>query len=217
MAKMNDHEDQIAIEVIIDNSGSMAPFKGKTVDGINEFIKQLSTAILPAHLGVTLFDDVLRTSLIDGVSVADQPQIEYTDYDPRHGTENIAHSVIQALDTRLAPLKARQKVLVVMTDGLNTSPQMATAKALVTKRQSEGWLIIWLGVYVEAYEASYKPTLLQYAKNLGIPAGLTYAFPTEKIDKGMPLAAQVALRFICTNSSKASEFTDQERKVFSKG
>lgn len=209
-------DDAIFIELILDNSGSMNAFRQETVDGVNEFINQLSTSILPAKLGVTLFDDCIRSSLIDGVLVSDGPRLKYTQYNPLWGTENIARSVIQALDRRLAPVKARQKVLVVMTDGLNTSSAMDEAREKVAKRQAEGWLIIWLGVFIESMESRYKPLLLKYAKELGIPEGLTYAFPTEKIDKGMPLAAQAALRFIGSGDKKVAEFTEKERKVFGK-
>lgn len=206
-------EIQIAVEVIIDDSGSMNVIKGLVTKGVNEFINQLATAIYPARLGVSLFDDVLRTTLIDGVSVAELPQLKPDQYDPRWGTENIAHSVIQALDKRLLPLKARQKVLVVITDGLNKSSEMDKAKALITKRQSEGWLIIWLGVCMEGYEKPYMPLLLKYAKELGIPEGLTFALPCRKIDKAMPLAAQATLRFLGSGDSKMAEFTAAERKT----
>lgn len=209
--KDSDEKVAIAIEVIIDNSGSMQRISKKVVKGVNEFIAELASAVFPARLGVTLFDDVLRTSLIDGVSVAEAPRIQDDDYNPCHGTEDIAHSVIQGLEKRLAPVNAHQKVLVVVTDGLNRSAEMARAQALVAKRQAEGWLIIWLGVYVKEMKAQYKPLLLEYAKGLGIPEGMTFALATEKIDKVMPLAAHSALRFLGTGDSKAAEFTAKER------
>ena len=204
----------IAVEVIIDNSGSMRCIAGQVVEGINKFIEELSTAIFPARLGVTLFDDTLRKTLIDGVSVAEQPRVRRDDYNPDHGTENIAHSVIQALDERLAPVAADQKVLVVLTDGLNKSPEMARAKALIAKRRGEGWLIVWLGVYIKEYEHiyGYKKNLLAYAKGLGIPEGLTFALPTSKIREAMPLAASVTLRFF-NSGGKDAKFTDEERAI----
>lgn len=208
---MDEEKIAIAVEVIIDDSGSMNCIKGKVVRGVNEFIAQLATAIFPARLGVSLFDDVLRTTLIDGVSVAEGPRLKGDDYDPRYGTENIAHSVIQGLEKRLAPINAHQKVLVVVTDGLNSSSEMPKAKALIAKRRGEGWLIIWLGVYVEEMEKAYKPALLGYAAGLGIPAGLTFALPSQKIDRAMPLAANAALRFLDSNDSKDAEFTAEER------
>lgn len=206
----------LAVEVIIDNSGSMNCIKEQVVDGLNEFIVQLSAAIMPAQLSITLFDEKLRRSLIDGVMIYQNPRIKHRDYDPAHGTENIAHSVIQALNTRLAPVNARYKALVVVTDGLNTSSQMAEAKKLVAKRQSEGWLILWFGVYQPghgSYSEHCQQKLLEYAKNLGIPEGVTFAFDCRKIDKAMPVAAQATLRFGETGDTKEAAFTAKERAL----
>lgn len=211
---MSEEKAAIAVEVIIDNSGSMCICREQVVEGINRFIEELGTALFPARLGVTLFDTTLRRSLIDGVSVDEQPRIRIQDYNPDCGSENIAHSVILALNERLAPVNASQKVLVVLTDGLNSSPQMLAAEELIAKRMSEGWLIIWLGTYVKAYDRShgYKRHLLDYAKGLGIPEGLTFALPTEKINDAMPLAASVALRFFSSGGMDA-KFTPEERKI----
>ncbi len=217
MAEVKSEEPvAMAIEVIIDNSGSMGMCKDAVVEGLNEFIAQLATAILPAQLGVTLFDDVLRRSLVDGVMVSKGPRIPKGSYTPNHGTENIAHSVIQALETRLAPINARQKALVVVTDGLNSSPQMAAAKKLVTQRQREGWLILWFGVYSGyhrggGHEEHCKRQLYSYAEGLGIPKGVTFAFEDMKLNKAMPIAAQATLRFGATGDAEAAAFTDKER------
>ena len=213
---MAEEKITLAVEVIIDNSGSMNAIRGKVVDGVNEFLSNLTMSIFPARVGVTLFDDTLKDVLIDGVTVDREPRLKEDQYDPRWGTENIAHSVIQALDKRLAPINAYQKVLVVITDGLNSSPQMAAAKKLVRQRQSEGWLIIWLGVYMDygGYGAHCKKTLLDYARDLGIPEGLTFALESKKIDKAMPLAAMATLRFSGSGGdSKFAEFTPEERGV----
>lgn len=207
----------LAVEMIIDNSGSMQCIKGKVVKGVNKFIEELASAIFPVRLGVTLFDDILRTSLIDGISVSDAPRVKEDDYNPNWGTENIAHCVIQALDKRLAPVDALHKVLVVVTDGLNRSSDMDRAKALVAKRQSEGWLIIWFGVFIEEYEGrghGYKKMLLDYAKGLGIPEGVTFALGSKKIDKAVPLAASATFRFMGSGCDvEAAGFTKAEREL----
>lgn len=207
--------EAMAIEVIIDNSGSMSNCQEKVVDGLNEFIAQLATAIIPAQLSITLFDDTLKRTIVDKVCVSKAPRISYSQYQPDWGTENIAHSVYQGLE-KLATVKARQKALVVVTDGLNHSPQMATAKALVQKRQKEGWLIVWLGVYNEYGRGDYsrhKTMLRDYAKGLGIPVGVTFAFSDQKLDKGMPLAAAATLRFGATESVEEAAFTKEERAL----
>ena len=209
----------MAVEVIIDNSGSMCNCQSQVVAGLNGFIDQLATAILPAQLSITLFDDKLKRTLVDKVLVSQNPRILEHQYRPDHGTENIAHSVHQALEERLAPINARQKALVVVTDGLNISPEMAKARALVQKRQSEGWLIVWLGVYNEygtGRDYSYAiKKLKQYAKDLGIPDGLTFAFADKKLDKVMPLAAHATLRFGATNDAHEAAFTEEERALLS--
>lgn len=215
MGTTTDKPVAMAIEVIIDNSGSMGNCATEVVDGLNGFIAELATAILPAQLSITLFDDVLKRTLVDKVLVSKAPRIAYHQYQPNWGTENIAHSVIQALEERLAPINARQKALVVVTDGLNSSPQMARARELVKQRQKEGWLILWLGVYNDygggRDYSRYKDMLVKYAKDLGIPAGVTFAFSDKKLDKGVPLAARATLRFGATNDASEASFTDEER------
>lgn len=209
----------MAIEVIIDNSGSMQNCKEHVVNGLNKFIDQLATAILPAQLSITLFDDVLKRTLVDKVLVSKCPRIRFEQYNPNWGTENIAHSVILALNERLAPINARQKALVVLTDGENVSPQMSAAKALVEQRQREGWLILWLGVYND-FPGRSEPSrqhslerLKSYARGIGIPEGVTFAFSDQKLAKGIPAAAQATLRFGATNSVEEASFTAEERAL----
>lgn len=210
---MEDEEKPILyVEAIIDNSGSMGPCQGPIVDGVNKFIRELATGIIPAIVGVTLYDDNLRRSLIDRVSVAELPQMRHRDYDPDHGTENIAECIIQALNKRLATFDAHKKVLVVLTDGMNSSPQMAAAKALVAKRRKEGWLILWLGIYAEGSPAYCKSGLLDYARALGLPDEVVFALPHTKFEEAMPLAAKAALRFVGSKAgTKAGSFTPEER------
>ncbi len=216
---MKDEEKPVLyVEAIIDNSGSMHPCQGPIVDGVNKFISELATGIIPAIVGVTLYDDNLRRSLVDRVSVAELPQMHHDDYNPDHGTENIAECIIQALDKRLATFDAHKKVLVVLTDGMNHSPQMAKAKALVARRRAEGWLILWLGIYPDpGYpegRKAYRDGLVRYAHDLGLPDEVIFALPHTKFEEAMPLAAKAALRFVGSKAgSKAGSFTPAERKM----
>jgi hypothetical protein len=214
---MKQPEASMAIQVIIDNSGSMAAVREEVIKGVNEFIEQLTTGVQPALLTVTLFDDVLKKNIVKGVSIAERPRVKDADYDPNWGTENIAFCVIKGLE-RLAPQKAHRKVLVVVTDGLNVSSDMAEARELVAKRQSEGWLVLWFGIYEPKYAEvyGYKDRLASYAADLGIPKGVTFAFDCYKIDKAMPLAAKAALRFEATGSVEEAAFTDKERASIEK-
>jgi hypothetical protein len=215
---MKDEEKPILyVEAIIDNSGSMGPCQEPIVDGVNKFISELATGIIPAVVGVTLYDDNLRRSLIDRVSVAELPQMRHRDYNPDHGTENIAECIIQALDKRLATFDAHKKVLVVLTDGMNSSPQMEKAKRLVAKRREEGWLILWLGIYPDrstpAARAAPRAGLIRYANRRGLPDDVIFALPHTLFEEAMPLAAKAALRFVGSKEgSKAGTFTPEERK-----
>jgi hypothetical protein len=220
---MTDEEKPILyVEALIDNSGSMQSSKSQVVDGVNRFINELATGIIPAVVGVTLYDDNLRRSLIDRVSVADLPQLRHSQYEPMHGTENIAECVIQGLEKRMATFDAHKKVLVMMTDGQNTSPQMAKARALVAKRRAEGWLILWLGIYPDhkdshghergkEYNRHYQRALVTYAKELGLPDDVIFALPHTVFAEAMPLAAKAALRFVGSKGGKAGTFTPEER------
>lgn len=199
----------MAVEVIVDNSGSMQIIKADVVKGLNEFIAQLATALTPVTVGITLFGDTLRQTIIDGVPVYEMPRLRNTDYNPSLPTEDIAMSVIQGLEVRLAPIDAFQKVLVVITDGLNSSPSMNRAKAEIAKRQKEGWLILWLGA---DQSGGYNKAIMDdYARRLGIPDGLIFSFNASNFSKAMPLAAQAALRFSGLGDAKAAEFTKEER------
>ena len=213
------------VEAIIDNSGSMDPCKEPIVGGVNKFIDELATGIIPAIVGVTLYDDNLRRSLVDRVSVAELPRMLQKDYRPNHDTENIAECIIQALNKRLATFDAHKKVLVVLTDGQNFSREMPAACELVAKRRAEGWLILWLGIYPDGKE--YYPkhpkearrmnehnrdALVRYARDLGLPDEVIFALPHTKFEEAMPLAAKAALRFVGSKAgTKAGSFTPEER------
>lgn len=202
----------MAIEVILDDSGSMQMIREEVIKGVNEFIAQLATAMTPVSVSITLFERKLTRSLIDRVPVYEAPVLRFEDYNPMCGYEDIAFCVKQGLNKRLANTDAFQKVLVVITDGLNSSPSMSAARDEIAKRMKEGWLVLWLGT-VHTHSGCYNTeSMKKYAKNLGIPEGLSFFFSGENFKTVMPLAAQAALRFSGLGDMKAAEFTAEERK-----
>lgn len=188
---MEEDKTTLAVQVILDDSGSMGCIRKQVTEGLNGFLSELAKSVAPANVTITLFQDQLEGSLVKDAPVYDLPKIRKDAYNPRSATEDIAFSVKQGL-ARLEKANAHQKVLVVVTDGLNASSHMAGARAEIQKRMAEGWLVLWLGVWV--YE-DYKERLLKYARDIGIPKDLVLSFSGYDFAKVMPLVAKSALRF----------------------
>lgn len=202
----------MAVQVLLDDSGSMGVIRRPTIAALNGFMAQLATAMTPVGVSITKFGGRLGRTIVDNVPVDEMPKITANDYDPHQGTD-IGASIVEAFERRMDAMEAKQKVLVVLTDGLGAGD--LTARPMIEKRRRQGWLVIFLGA-IQPEDSAYKKVMLLTARQLGISKAMTLAFDSRNVEKIMAVAAQSVLRFAGADigsGQKIAEFTDEERGI----
>jgi hypothetical protein len=148
----------VNIHLIIDESGSMGPLRAETVSGFNKFLgdqQKLSKAdapgkrVKPARLHVTLFDTMgIRKPIWDKPIEDVKPWTE-ADYRPGAGTP-----LLDAVGDTLSEAKGKNALVVIITDGQENASRKwtkAAVKDLISRKQADGWTVIYLGANVDAF------------------------------------------------------------------
>lgn len=145
------------VGALLDESGSMADARQETLVGFNAYLDGLKPKTEedkqhPIFFSGWLFDafpgvPAVRPIALD-VSIESVRALE--NYTPRGNTPlyDAVGLAIGALETMKAVHKANKVVLMIQTDGQENSSREfsgAAIKALIAKRQAEGWEFIFMG------------------------------------------------------------------------
>lgn len=133
----------VAINILLDRSGSMGNVKLETISGLNAFKKEQATTAAEIGEDVLLFVEQFDSEgfdvVVDGVKIGDAPDWNSDVYEPR-GMTPLYDSIGKAighLDNRLAEVKPDRVVFVMMTDGLeNASSELNKEKARIPVRET---------------------------------------------------------------------------------
>ena len=176
----------IHVAVLLDESGSMAPNRQAVIDGTNEFIGSLQGEKNSERTRLTLatFDERVgleRTRILkDTEKLNDAEQIAEADYEPQGMTplNDAIADTVGVIDDKAG--KGDKVMLVVYTDGMENASREHDAraiKALLERKEEDGWTLIYLGANVDAQ-----------AEGAKIGAGVTSGFTSS------PAGTKTAMR-----------------------
>jgi len=196
---------KLYVHVVLDRSGSMLANKGATIAAYNNYIDSLG-------------DDAV-VSLTTFAGSADHPimfakpsraKLSPEDYECRGGTllRDTIGSVVQSIDS--AAKEYDRVALVVQTDGQDTDSReftQAQIKQLLTdKQEGEGWLVIFLGATLDAFNQ---------ATNLGFVAGNSMQYVGANTAQAMASVSRSTASYSSAPTAKvgrlSASFTDEER------
>jgi hypothetical protein len=158
---------QTHISLLIDKTGSMHPYADQVVDGLNYYTKQLcAQAPGPVFATLQTFAETVTTEYQQRpIHRVDKLRLE--SYIP-YGNTALYDAITTTLEA-LSVASPQRQILIILSDGEDVCSMttLTDCAAAITKAQSGGVLVVFLGDGPEALET---------AALLGIPAMCRYRF-----------------------------------------
>jgi hypothetical protein len=172
---------------LLDASGSMASHEMDLRRAYNLYVDWLKQHADPMSLIETQsFGTQLRRSAVQALGTA--PPLTAETYTARLGGTALYDAIGALTTTAIDPM---QHVLIVFTDGADTSSEQYTAGAvaelLTTLQQHSGWLCVFLGAY---------PDALATARTLGFHDGNCVTFAGEQIPEAFLKLQRATQRYL---------------------
>jgi hypothetical protein len=147
------------VTFLLDRSWSMNEIKAATLEGFNGYLARLQAATDSAmDFTLITFDDISIDHIHVAVPINEACMLTESSYLPRGSTPLIAASIktILAVEESLSKRTDKPRVVIcIQTDGReNMSGPEYTAeslRALVTKKQEQGWEFNFLGSGLDVY------------------------------------------------------------------
>lgn len=152
------------ITFILDETGSMAPVKTKTLSGLNEFIKsQDDPALGPAFMTLVKFNSGGIKTVFENVLVSDIKEVTEKDYNPAWMTplyDAVAYGIsktekmVKKQKDALKVLSGQDKnekplvIVAIMTDGEENSSietSLTDLNKLIAQKTRDGWTFTFMG------------------------------------------------------------------------
>ncbi len=155
---------QVKMRGIIDRTGSMAAYHKPVVEGVNAYLDKVRADRQGADADTTIMIfDSMGFDVIRKGRAGDLDPIREDEFVPRALTP-LFDALASGLNDNVDEGPDVRNVLFILTDGLENASQkyknLATIRALVEEKQKKGWIIIYLGANIDAW---------QQASDLGIP------------------------------------------------
>ena len=201
--------------IVIDRSGSMSKIQAGMQSGFEEFTGQQRQAPGKTTISLYQFDDTLEQ--VSSFSPLDE--VAGWQLQPR-GTTDLYGAVVVSVGTEGKALgelhedkRPGKVILMVITDGLQTSPSEYTAadlKRVVThQREVYGWEVIYLGTNQDAIAEGEKA-------GVSYDTSLSYANDNDSTHGAWQASSSMLNRtsIASANGQPVSYvFTDEERKI----
>lgn len=149
----------IHMGLLLDESGSMAGNQKAVIDGTNEFVGSLQGEKNSEKTKVTIstFDNSAGQEMVrvirDAEPLDDIELLDSEDYQPRGGTP-LYDAIGKTIAAMEAGMHTRDRAMVVIfTDGYENASvefDQPAIKALVERKEAEGWTFIFLGANIDA-------------------------------------------------------------------
>ena len=152
-----DLKGDIAIQVLIDASGSMGSIANDTMTGYNTFIEQQRKEPGVALVSLTLFESGNVTKVYEAMPIDKVPTLTRDVYRVGGGTP-LLDAVGDAIEAQTAILERTERadgaagnpdsLMLIMTDGEENSSRHRSTndiKEMVEGRESTGWTFVYMG------------------------------------------------------------------------
>ncbi len=147
---------KVLIKVLVDRSGSMSDGQKSATEAIASFIEERKSAGGKQKISLSQFDEAYE-KVYDFTDLESAPAYTLV---PR-GFTALNDSIAKAVADLAAykPDKARDRWLIIMTDGLENASKEHTkesVKALLEEKQALGWHVVYLGANQDAVKEAFK-------------------------------------------------------------
>lgn len=179
------------VSLLIDETGSMANIREKTLSAVNEYLDTLRTQGQPYRVSLSMFNSVTgcRSIYVDR-QISDVARLTEADYHPAMWTP-LYDAVGLTIQRMAEHIKGSARVLFVLqTDGEENASRQFNQYSINTLRaikEREGWTFLFLGADLSAAQAQYA------AGMMGFGAGNTVTYgkgETVSVMRSMAGASQ---------------------------
>ncbi len=155
---MTKKNDKLNVSFILDETGSMYPFKAETITGFNKYLKELKTERKgkPTAFTLTLFNTQKTEVRCDAAPLRKVKKLADDTYNPFAWTDlyDAIGRTIRTLESSIG--KKGKAIVIIFTDGEENSSKewtMNSVRKLIEEKQSEGWAFVYLGANQNAWHA----------------------------------------------------------------
>lgn len=157
MAKKKQVEQKETLAVmVLDESGSMAVVREKTISGVNEYIQNLAGKGENIRFTLVKFGGTRMEKIIDGVPIGEVKELTSEQYIPNGGTplyDAIGKTAEQLeLQANKVPV-----IFLIMTDGQeNASTDYTREKIaeMIKRKESDKWVFTYVGANQDAFKVA---------------------------------------------------------------
>ena len=165
--------------LIVDESGSMHPYRDDTIGGMNLFIDEQKKDKEKTYLSIFKFEGVEIKTLANNVPIQDIPTITEKDYAP-NGSTNLIDAIVFAIDNinkQLGEMREEDRPSVfiqIITDGYENSSRtpVQVGKDMVKEAESQEWGITFIGANIDTIQAG---------ASLGLAATQTMSYDPQNV------------------------------------
>ena len=203
---MGKEQEGMAVFILLDRTGSMAPLWVEAVSSVNTYVKELMKDGADDSITLAVFDsykegmqfDILR----DELSISNWKDFDNDEVSPRGTTP-----LFDALTKLIA--KAEEKnndrtAIVVMTDGRENASREVSREALkatLDRIRAKNWQVNFLGANFDGFGQ---------AAGLGVAQANVMNFFVGHADAAMSSTAQAHSRY--RHSKRVESYRDEDRK-----
>ena len=203
MTKKN--EDRTTVCFVLDETGSMAPYKQETIDGFNEYIKKLLKDDNDYAMTLTLFNSQKIEIRYAVEPLEKVKKLNDKTYMPDHMTP-LYDALGQSIKSVAKNMKGKkQKVIfVIMTDGEeNYSEEYSHRDVfdMIDKKKEKGWAFVFLGANQDAYAVSGA---------LGLHRGSVTSYDQDNTRQAFHAVAKSAIAYASSDGTEVENLIDDE-------
>lgn len=197
-------ENNIIIDFLLDETGSMSSCKGQTISGFNNFIGEQRVQTGKCLFTLTKFDTSGIKTPYSYLDISMVPNMTENTFNPGSMT-NLYDAIGQRVETLRAELSSwieKPRVLfVVMTDGEdNSSHRYRNCKDIeILLNEHPEWTFVYLGANQNA---------LNIATKMGFKVGNIKSFATEEMQQTMQTLSAATVAYRQKSSTNDDFFTE---------
>lgn len=154
--KVKKDKDQVFVNFVLDETGSMEVCRDATISGFNEYIEKLKKDQPNIKFTLTKFDSNRIDVVYSAVPIREVDELNRNTYVPGALTPlyDAIAKTIQSMESMEKKAREKPVLCVLMTDGEeNASREYTRDKIckLIKKKEKEGWTFAYLGSNQDAW------------------------------------------------------------------
>lgn len=189
-------KDSTEIVLVVDESYSMNPLRGKTIESVNSFIAEQREVPGEAFIQIVTFNDDFEV-IRPRVNIKEVEPLTEASYKP-NGCTALVDTLVDRIDALGAELKARPEaerpknvIFVILTDGEENASKKPLEEAQKRiKRQTDvyKWTFLYLGAGLAAFDQGSRlginrGTIASYNATAG-GTGAAYSVVSASVTRG---------------------------------